>query len=498
MREKIINYIRSGHPGLFIVSPEEARVEAELKAVAEQLDYRLYAWSVTQGLVNTADGDIRQADDPISALEAVAELPEQTLVILRDLHAFLEDGNPVLIRMLRDVLVKAKSTGVCLVLLGCRQVIPAELQRELTLVDFDLPGKEVLAGVLDSICESAGITPPTDSERDAVLEAATGLTTMEAENAMALSVVETRSVSPNVVAREKAGSLKKNGLVEIIEVQETLNDIGGLDCLKGWLLSRRDAFTARAVKYGLPMPKGLLMVGIPGCGKSLTAKATASILGRPLLKLDAGRIFGGLVGESEANLRSVIQIAEAIAPSILWLDEIEKGLSGAQSSGSTDGGTSARVLGSFLSWMQEKTAPVFVVATANNVSALPPEMLRKGRWDDLFFIDLPNKTEVEAIWRIQIAKHGRDPVDYDIGPIAQATSGFTGAEIEQAFVDGLYNAFTENREPNDADIRSVISDAVPLSKLMAEQIQGLRKWAKGRARPATSKDTEPVQRHIAA
>ena len=213
---------------------------------------------------------------------------------------------------------------------------------------------------------------------------------------------------PTVIAREKAQAVKKNGLLEIIETKESLESIGGLDVLKDWLLKRRNAFGKKARAYGLPVPKGLLIIGIPGTGKSLTAKATASVFGVPLLRLDAGRIFAGLVGQSEYNLRSVINTAEAIAPCVLWLDEIEKGLSGSKSSGSSDGGTSARVLGTFLAWMQEKTAPVFVVATANDVSQLPPEMLRAGRWDQSFFVDLPNEKEREAIWSIQIAKHGRD------------------------------------------------------------------------------------------
>src|ERR1019366_8105511 len=217
-----------------------------------------------------------------------------------------------------------------------------------------------------------------------------------AENASALSVVQSKAITPEIVAREKAQAVKKNGLLELIEAKESLDSIGGLDVLKEWLLKRRNAFSQRAIEYGLPTPKGLLIIGIPGTGKSLTAKATAKVFGVQLLKLDAGRIFAGLVGQSESNLRSVIQTAEAIAPCCLWIDEVEKGFSGTKSSNSTDGGTSARVFGTFLSWMQEKTAPVFVVATANDVTQLPPEMLRKGRWDELFFVDLPNQAERQA------------------------------------------------------------------------------------------------------
>jgi len=267
-----------------------------------------------------------------------------------------------------------------------------------------------------------------------------------------------------------------------------------LDLLKDWLLQRRDAFSKRAMDYGLPTPKGLLILGIPGTGKSLTAKATSKIFGMPLLKLDAGRIFGGLVGQSESNLRSVIQTAEAIAPAVLWIDEIEKGFAGSKSSGATDGGTSSRVFGSFISWMQEKTAPVFVVATANDVSQLPPEMLRKGRFDELWYVDLPNQKEREAIWTIQITKHNRDPKDFDIIQLARATDGLTGSEIENLFVDAMFKAFESDKEPTDLTVAQVLTEFVPLSKLMAEQITGLRNWVKGRARSATSPQPQEERR----
>jgi SpoVK/Ycf46/Vps4 family AAA+-type ATPase len=331
-----------------------------------------------------------------------------------------------------------------------------------------------------------------------LIDAARGLTTTEAEDAFALSVVECGELNPVVIAREKAQAVKKNGLLELIETGESLASIGGLDLLKDWLLKRREAFTPRAKQYGLPMPKGVLMLGIPGCGKSLTAKATASVFGVPLLRLDAGRIFAGLVGQSESNLRAVIQTAEAIAPCVLWIDELEKGFAGSRSSGSTDGGTSSRVFGSFISWMQEKRSPVFIVATANDVSQLPPEMLRKGRWDELFFVDLPTREEREAIWNIQIAKFNRDAGGFDIRQLAKATDSFTGSEIEQVFIEALYRAFEQEQEPTDLTIGTVLVDFVPLSKLMGESMTVLRTWAKGRARPATTPPAERSTRRIAA
>jgi SpoVK/Ycf46/Vps4 family AAA+-type ATPase len=247
--------------------------------------------------------------------------------------------------------------------------------------------------------------------------------------------------------------------------------------LKAWLIQRGEAFTQRARDYGLPVPKGMLVLGVPGTGKSLTAKATASVFGVPLLKLDAGRLFGGLVGQSEANVRSVIQTAEAISPCVLWIDEIEKGFGGVGGSGgSTDGGTSARVFGTMLNWLQDKTHPVFVVATANDVSKLPPEMLRKGRWDELWFVDLPDTRERTAIWDLVIEKYGRDKTAYDTVVLARASELHTGAEIEAAFVEALHRGFAEDREPTELDLGEVLSESVPLAVSMSESIERLRHW----------------------
>ena len=486
MKSKIINYIRAGYPGLYLVSAEEQRVVLEMTRIAQELKYNLVFWSVVDGLVDTQKGTNNSANDPLEALIAIRDLKEKTLILLRDFHLFLTDPNPILIRQLKDVLQMAKTKSKTLIILGCRMALPPELERELTVIEFALPGKEELGAVLGGIMESANIKTLDTETREKVIDAASGLTTIEAENAFALSVVQNKHVDPVIVAKEKAQAVKKNGLLELIETKETLDSIGGLDVLKEWLLKRRHAFSARAIEYGLPTPKGLLILGIAGTGKSLTAKATAKVFGVPLLKLDAGRIFAGLVGQSESNLRAVIQTAEAIAPCCLWIDEVEKGFSGTKSSNATDGGTSSRVFGSFISWMQEKSTPVFVVATANDVSQLPPELLRKGRFDELFFVDLPNQAEREAIWEIQIGKHRRIPSEFDVVQLAKATEGLTGSEIENVFIEALYLAFDVKKEPTDLDIAHVLTEFVPLSKLMAEQIGGLRTWAKGRARLATS------------
>jgi hypothetical protein len=498
MKQKIINHIRAGYSGLYLVSAEEQRVEAEMGAVAGELKSQLCFWSAADGLVNVTQGTTSASGDPLEALLAIQEMQGQTVILLKDFHLFLQDPNPVLIRKLKDVLLQARTASKTLIILGCRLCLPPELEREFTVVEIPLPGREQFTPVLDGIIESARLGALQEEQREEILGAASGLTTMEAENAFALSVVESGSIEPGIIAREKAQALKKGGLLEIVEGGRSLDSIGGLDQLKDWLLKRRNAFGRRAMNYGLPSPRGLLIIGLPGTGKSLSAKATAQVFGIPLLRLDAGRIFAGLVGQSEANIRTVIQTAEAIAPCCVWVDELEKGFSGTRSSNATDGGTSSRVFGTFLSWMQEKKAAVFVVATANDVTQLPPELLRKGRFDELFFVDLPNQEERELIWEIQIGNYGRKPDEFDLVQLARMTEGLTGSEIENVFVDALHMAFAASeREPTDLDVAQALNGFVPLSKLMAEQITGLRNWAKGRARSATSQAPERRTRKLA-
>ena len=498
MKTEMTNYIKAGYPGIYVVSHEEARVEAELKAIAEELKYGLHAWSVTDGLVDAADGRVVGDGDPVTCLEQLAELPDNTLVLLRDFHQFVEDSNPMLTRAVKDQLRVGKTRGIVLVVVACRTALPPELEREFVAIDFALPTKGELAVILDEIAESAELHKAEGNVRDCLLDSACGLTSTEAENAFALSVAQCGDLSPALVARQKANEVAKGGLLEVCASEETAADIGGLDLLKSWLDQRKEAFGQEAIDYGLPMPKGLLIIGIPGTGKSLTAKATAAVFNRPLLRLDVGRLFGGLVGQTEGNLRSVIATVEAIAPCVLWIDEIEKGFSGAGGSGSTDGGTSSRMFGTFLSWMQERTSPVFVVATANDVSQLPPEFLRKGRFDELFFVDLPDEGEREAIWRIQIGKYGRDHEAFDLGQLVAETKGFTGAEIEQAFKDSLYRGFAQGCEPNDLLALAAIGEQTPLSRLMKEEIAALRKWAQSRCRPASERPVEDSTRRILA
>lgn len=486
----LTTYLRAGYPGLVILTPEEARAEAEVSAACSELQRHLHAWSSTEGLASLAEERVTACSDPLEALDHVGRLfsseEPRHVVLMRDLQLHLDQNDPLLVRRLKDLLRAAKSKGHAIILLGCRMKLPPELEHELAIMDFELPGPARLREVLGGILGSANVAPLPDAMVEAVVRNASGMTTVEAENAFALSLAGCGAIDPAVIAREKARTLKRNGLVEVIEDCSRPEEIGGLGKLKDWLLQRAGAFGESAKAYGLPSPKGLLIVGLPGTGKSLTAKVSASAFGVPLLRLDMGRVFGGIVGQSEANLRTVIRTAEAIAPCVLWIDEIEKGFSGSKGSGSSDGGTSSRVFGSFLSWMQEKDKPVFVVATANDVSHLPPEFLRKGRFDEMFFVDLPDQSERMAIWEIVIRKYGRDPSAFDVASLASASADFTGAEIESAFVDGLHDAFAEAADPTMVHLRQAITRTVPLAKLMDGTIDALRRWAKGRAREAAS------------
>lgn len=505
MREILWAYVKSSKAGIYITSFEETRVEADIRSIAEELSFSLYSWSLTQGLLCVSDKPptaFGGTEDPVAMLDNFIKLPKRSIVVARDLHMLLGDAhnpNPMIVRKIKDAIKVGTDNNKVLIATGCRFVSIGELEKEWAVVEFKLPDKAQLKIVLDTIAKAADIE--LNGNTEPLLDAASGLTTQEASDAFAMSVVECHDIKPEIVAREKAQTVKKNGILEIMETSAKAEDIGGLEIVKDWVTKRRLAFTPKAKAFGLPVPKGVLAVGIPGSGKSLLGKATASILGVPLLKLDAGKLFGSLVGQSEENLRTVIQTAEAVAPCVLFVDELEKGFSGSKSSGSTDGGTSARVFGTFLNWMQEKVAPVFVFATANDISQLPPEFLRKGRFDELFFVDLPDIEERAAIWKVHLAKCGRNVADFDIKTLSERTADYTGAEIEAAVKEGLFAVFDESAGDGNLEDRHLleaVKNTVPLSRTMATQIDALRTWANGRARRASAvKDNSTQGRKIA-
>jgi SpoVK/Ycf46/Vps4 family AAA+-type ATPase len=306
-------------------------------------------------------------------------------------------------------------------------------------------------------------------------------------------LVEKRRFDIDVILSEKEQIIRKSGLLEYYRLDEGFADVGGLDVLKDWMRKRTQASGQKAREFGLPPPKGVLLLGVQGCGKSLSAKAIAAQWKQPLLRMDVGKVFAGIVGSSEENMRRAIKMAESVAPAILWVDELEKGFAGTQSSGFSDGGTTSRVFASFITWLQEKNQPVFVVGTSNNIEQLPPELLRKGRFDEIFFVDLPSEEERREIFEIHLRKRKRDPGAYDLDTLSTESAGFSGAEIEQAIIAGLFDAFDAGRELQTEDILRSIRQSVPLSRTMKEKIEMLRDWAETRARPASSTEVEPVE-----
>jgi ATP-dependent 26S proteasome regulatory subunit len=373
------------------------------------------------------------------------------------------------------------------------QEIPTELEKEVTVLSHPLPTREELSALLDKIIEDVKKFPQVrieldDAGRARLLQAALGLTLAEAENVFAKIIVQDERLAAddvNEVFAEKQQIIRKNGLLEYYATQETFANVGGMSVLKDWLQKRALALTDQAREFGLPAPKGILLLGVQGCGKSLCAKAVSSLWQLPLLRFDMGRMFGSLVGSSEENVRKAISVAESVAPAILWVDEIDKAFAGSQGSGATDGGTTARVFGTFLTWLSEKTAPVFVVTTANDISQLPPELLRKGRLDEIFFVDLPSTEERKEIFRIHISKRGRDVAKFDLDALADRAKDFSGAEIEEAVISGLYDAFYTQTELSTEHVLEALRQTVPLSKTMDEQINRLRNWTEGRARNAS-------------
>jgi len=488
--------IRARYPLIYLVSWEEQRLDAVLQDVAQNHGKSLLQWSVTRGLRRVSGSRSmaisEQSRDPVEALGAVGKLTEPSLVVLKDFHPFLD--SPPVVRAMRELAQDLKSTYTTAILLSPTLTIPVELEKEVSVLDVPLPSFRDLYQLLKEIVTvvrkgNKARVELTRDQAEQIIKAAQGLTLSEAENAFAKAIANDGVLDKDdirLVLDEKRQVIRKSGLLEFVGAEQELDHVGGLDELKGWLNGRTGAFGEPARKFGLPAPKGLLLLGVQGCGKSLTAKAIASAWSLPLLRLDLGRIFSSLIGSSEENLRRAIRVAESVSPAVLWIDEIEKGLAGSAGAAVTDSGVSARVFGSLLTWLQEKTAPVFVVATANRIEALPPELLRKGRFDEIFFIDLPSSAERRDIFRIHLSRRKRDPAAFDLDALSIAAAGYSGSEIEQAVIAGLYYAFAEGCELRQAHVMKAVQEAFPLSSTMGEDISRLRDWAKNRTRPASA------------
>jgi SpoVK/Ycf46/Vps4 family AAA+-type ATPase len=434
--------------------------------------------------------DTDSTREPVAALQAIGKLTNPALVLLKDFHHALEE--PVVVRALRELGTKLKSAFTTVMLVGPVLKLPDELEKDVSVVDVPLPTRADLMQLLRDIARvvtknKRAVVELTVEQAESLVAAAHGLTLNEAENAFAKAIAENNRLDGNdlrLILDEKSQVIRKSGLLEYYATDQALGDVGGLVHLKKWLARRHNAFSEAARTFGLPEPKGLLLLGVQGCGKSLTAKAIATSWKMPLVRLDMGRIYSGLVGSSEENLRKAIRVVESLAPVVLWVDEIEKGLAGS-GGGSNDTGVSARVFGSLLTWLQEKTAPVFVVATANRIDSLPPELLRKGRFDEIFFIDLPSVKEREDILSIQLKRRGRNPALFPLDDLAVQTENFSGAELEQVVVSALYDAFADGAELEPHHLVMAVQETLPLAVTMAEDVRRLRDWAKSRTRPAS-------------
>ncbi|BDA39285.1 stress-responsive protein Ycf46 [Candidatus Atelocyanobacterium thalassae] len=497
MKEELKLLIEAQYPLIYLVTSEEQRAEQTIDKIIKDLKEPrcIFSWTITNGMKEYNQPSNKAQHNTInaeSAIDWVNRKNEPGIFIFKDLHPFISDASVV--RSLRDAIISFKGCKKSIIIISPVQQIPIELEKDIVVLDFNFPNlkdlDQVLSKQLNQIRTSSEIST---SSREKLLYAALGLTKDEAEKVYRKAYVQAGKLTEaevDIILSEKKQQIRRNGILEYIEQDETIKAVGGLEELKKWLKQRSDAFTERAREYGLPQPKGMLILGVPGCGKSLIAKTTSRLWGLPLLRLDLGRIYDSAVGRSEANLRNALKTAESISPAILFIDELDKAFAGAGGSGESDGGTSSRIFGSFLTWMQEKTSPVFVMATANRVERLPGEFLRKGRFDELFFVDLPTFEEREAIFNIHLNKRRSNISHFDIKQLVTISDGFSGAEVEQAIIAAMYEAFAEGRDFSQLDIIAAIKSTLPLSRTMTEQVAALRDWARQRARPASTSIAE--------
>lgn len=499
--QKLILMIRAYYPVLYLHSYEYYRTKQKIKGIVELLrregkKVNYYQWDCVYGLVqilpDKTEKRIERMQNPLEVLAYILNSKksgEKNIFVLDDINNHIERDE---VKLMFRKIAEATNNNTHAIILSSIYRLPAELEKYITVLQIPLPKRNELGEVLDIVAKQSKVELKTNL-RNRLIDAALGMTSMEADLAYCLASVKDGfdDKSPFTVSSEKEQIIRKSGILDYFPKNESLKDVGGMENLKEWLKKRQLAYDKEARDWGLKEPKGLLLLGVPGCGKSLIAKSIASSWNMPLLRLDVGKVFQGIVGSSEDNIRKAIATAEAVAPCVLWIDEIEKGLSGVQSSGATDGGVTSRIFSTILTWMQEKTAPVFVVATANNINQLPPELLRKGRFDEIFFVDLPSQKEKENIFSIHLQKNRQNVSSFALDILAQKAEGFNGAEIEECVKEAMFTAYVESQESNIAPklqmihILDAIKNTVPLSKTMEKQITDLRKFAVSRAKNAS-------------
>ena len=499
--------VRAGTPIIQVITYETLRMQAIFCDIAEREKRTAYIWNRTEGLRKFVNGNPQAEDPDLTSAVGIMEWfmdkdNKKLMLLLEDFHPDLASNKVENINRLRCIATWSMTTKLMkdktLIMSQPIRQLPIELEKEVAVLELPLPDRDDIKEILYAVGMKYLNERDFDEKSERLIDSALGLSTAEVMSAFSYVAVEKGSLTENeipLIVAEKEQVIRKSGHLEYYQPTQDFQDIGGLDNLKDWLTRRRKAFDPDARKYGLEEPRGIMLLGLPGTGKSLAAKAVANTWQLPLLRLDMGKIFGGIVGQSEENMRKSLGIAETLAPCILWIDEIEKGMAGIQSSGATDGGVTARVLGTFLTWMQEKKKPVFVVATANNIAQLPPELLRKGRVDEIFFVDLPTKKEREEILKIHIKKKSRSELPKEeIAKLAEISKGFTGAELEEAVKDAMYRAFENDRKLAASDIETAINATSPLSQTMRDVINDVRKWAKGRAVLASNEEPEELDK----
>lgn len=509
--DDIKDMLKANYPLLYLATSEYGRAMQKLRRIAFELDYSFHTWDIVDGLYehhrnpnnrlrivekHKLHGNTKNAEALLGELKALIDEelieesksnkpPTKEVYFIEDFHKYFREEKVLV--YLRKLTHRLKGSNKHLVLVSPFLKLPDELEKYVTIINVPFPDREDLKLRLNDIKGNDALNPDLENY---LIDSALGMTDMEADLAFRLAkekVGLNNKEATRIISNEKEQIIKKSGILDYYQANEELEkSVGGLANLKLWLKQRSKAFERKAKNFGLKEPKGILLLGVPGCGKSLTAKCVATEWKQPLLRLDIGKVFQAEVGSSENNIRLAIATSEAVAPCVLWIDEIEKGLS--VGGGEKDGGTNSRVFSTILTWMQEKTKPVFVVATANNISDLPPELLRKGRFDEIFFVDLPTQDERKNIFQIHLNKHGQNNIS-DINRLAELSKYFNGAEIEEAVKEAMFLSYVEDAEKSQISIRHLekaIEQIVPLAQTMKRKIDGLRDWATTRARPASS------------
>jgi len=507
-RDDFLTQLKARYPLSYITTNEERRFISFLEHFCRVNGYSCFVWDCFRGLIDMETGEKAGGTDdsikmPNSILEHIRDESSRLATDIDEITTLKSRGKRgvmfVLLDFFRfidpkhrtpqwDIERRLKSLTnidgvVSTIMTGPRYAVPEVLENLVQTIDFPYPNrneiKNILWGAVASVEDKiVGLKDQTIEMEEDLVNAVSGLTLMEAQTAFAKSLVLHKGWKIKTLLKEKKQQIAKSGMLEFYDQDINIDDIGGLANLKDWIKTRKHCFSEDAEEYGLPKPKGLLTIGLPGCGKSLACKAVSSEWKMPLVRLDFGKMFHSHIGASEENIRNAIKMAETVAPCIMWIDEIDKGLSGTRSSGQTDGGTGSRVFSTFLTWMQEKTAPVFVVATANDYTSIPAEFLRAGRFDEIFFVNTPNRTERKEIFSVQLRRKRYDPVDFDLSTLASETENYSGAEIEKAIDKAMLVGFAEGKRPiTTRDISIAASAFTPLAVMRADEFEGMAEWA---------------------